>query len=128
MAAAGIGTTTVDTRGKYKTQKEAIDTIQLLAAAGANINAGDERGDTALHGAASWGWNDVVRSLETLHADLNAKDARGMTPVDAAMGRALVHSRGTPDVHEDTANLLKQLIASQLTTSTSGPKPENATP
>jgi uncharacterized protein len=122
MAAAGLGSTTVDTRGKYKTQKEAVAAIDLLAAAGADVNAADERGDTALHGAASWGWNDVVRCLASHHANLQAKDARGMTPVDAAMGRAVAHSRGTPDVYPETANLLKQLISSQLTTSTAGPK------
>jgi uncharacterized protein len=122
MAAAGIGATGVDTRGKYKTQKEAIASIELLAAAGAQINAADGRGDTALHGAASWGWNDVVRCLVSHHADLNARDARGMTPIDAALGRAIIHGRGTPEVHEDTANLLRQLmVASNVT----GPKPQN---
>ena len=112
MAAAGIGNTSVDTRGKYKTQKEAIEAIAQLVAAGADVNAADERGDTALHGAASWGWNDVVRALVDRHADLQAKDLRGMTPIDAALGRAIVHGRGTPDVHPDTAKLLQQLIAS----------------
>jgi uncharacterized protein len=122
MAAAGIGATNVDTRGKYKTQPEAVAAIELLLAAGAPINAADSRGDTALHGAASWGWNDVVRCLVSHHADLNARDARGMTPLDAALGRAIIHGRGTPDVHDDTANLLRQLmVASNVT----GPKAQN---
>jgi len=122
MAAAGIGATNVDTRGKYKTQQEAVASIELLLAAGAPINAGDSRGDTALHGAASWGWNDVVRCLVAHHADLNARDARGMTALDAALGHAIIHGRGTPDVHADTANLLRQLmIASNAT----GPSARN---
>jgi len=121
MAAAGIGATEVDTRGKYKTQAEASASIDLLVAAGADVNAPDMRGDTALLGAASWGWNDVVRDLVAHHADLNWKDARGMTAVDAALGRAIIHGRGTPAVHQDTADLLKQLMAQN-------PSPPNHAP
>ncbi|HTW38646.1 MAG TPA: ankyrin repeat domain-containing protein [Steroidobacteraceae bacterium] len=115
MAAAGLGTTPVDTRGKYKTQQEAVDVIELLVAGGANINAVDERGETALFGAASFGFNDVVRSLVAHHADINVKDNRGMTAIDAAMGRTALFRRGTPEVHPETANLLRQLmIASNI--------------
>jgi len=122
MAAAGLGSTKVDTRGKYKTQEEAVQTIDLLVAAGADVNAKDRQGDTALHGAAAWGWDDVVRCLALHHADLLAKDAHGMTPADSAMGRAVRLGRGTPDVFPETATLIKQLIASHLTTSTAGLK------
>jgi uncharacterized protein len=110
MAAAGLGTTPVDTRGKYKTEKEAIDAIGLLLAGGANVNAVDGRGETALFGAASFGLNDVVRSLVSHHADINMKDDRGMTAIDAAMGRTALFRRGTADAHPDTANLLRQLM------------------
>ena len=121
MAAAGLGASKVDTRGKYKTDKDSIETIDRLVAAGANVNAKDLRGDTALHGAASWGSDDIVRCLARHHADLTAKDERGMTPYDSAMGRAVRLGRGTPDVYPKTAALIKQLVAGQLTTSTAGP-------
>jgi uncharacterized protein len=117
MAAAGLGASKVDTRGKYITDKESVETIDLLVAAGANVNATDMHGDTALHGAAAWGRSDVVRCLALHHADLTAKDERGMTPYDSAMGRAVRLGRGTPDVYPQTAALIKQLIASRLTTS-----------
>jgi hypothetical protein len=70
-------------------------------------------GLTALHEAARWGWNDVVRFLVEHGADLEAKDNRGMTPVDSAMGKAGGNSRGGQriDLHEDTAALLRQLMA-----------------
>ena len=46
-------------------------------------------------------------------ADLNAKDSRGNTPVDSALGKAGGNSRGGQriDVHQDTAALLKKLMA-----------------
>jgi hypothetical protein len=46
-------------------------------------------------------------------ADLNARDAKGNTPVDSALGKAGGNSRGGAriDVHEDTATLLRKLMA-----------------
>jgi ankyrin repeat protein len=82
--------------------------------AGGDVNATDpQRGFTLLHGAAFWGWNDVVKYLVAKGAKLDAKDNRGFTPVDAALGKAGGNSRGGQriDVHQDTADLLKQLMA-----------------
>ena len=52
---------------------------------------------------------------ERTGADLNAKDNRGNTPIDSALGKAGGNSRGGAriDVHEDTAALLKKLSASR---------------
>lgn len=113
MAAAGIGSNDIDTRGRFKTSKEAVASVQVLLAAGANINATDALGRTALHGAAFWGWNDVVKTLVAAGANVSAKDAKGMTPVDSAMGRAGGHGRGgqSTEVHQETATLLQQLGA-----------------
>jgi ankyrin repeat protein len=117
MAAAGLGSTDADTRGIYITedvQQRSIESLKLLLAAGADINAREPaRGLTPLHEAARWGWNDVVGFLVEHGADLSAKDSRGMTPVDSAMGKAGGNSRGGQriDVHEDTAVLLKKLMA-----------------
>ena len=70
-----------------------------------------QRGWTPLHGAAFWGWNDVVKYLVEKGAKLDVKDSRGFTPIDAALGKAGGNSRGGQriDVHQDTADLLKQL-------------------
>src|SRR6202046_1364609 len=117
MAAAGLGSVDADTRGVFTTpdvQQRSLASLELLLAAGGEINASDPRGQTPLHGAAFWGWNDVVQYLVNHKANLNAKDAKGMTPVDSAMGRAGGNSRGGQriDVHPDTAALLQKLIAS----------------
>ena len=117
MAAAGLVSVDADTRGFYLTedvQQRSIESLRLLLAAGADINAKDgQRGLTPLHEAARWGWNDVVRFLVEHGANLDAKDNRGMTPVDSAMGKAGGNSRGGQriDVHEDTAALLRKLGA-----------------
>jgi uncharacterized protein len=113
MAAAGVGTSGVDTRGKYKTQAEASETIKLLVAGGANVNATDVRGLTALHGAALLGFDDVVRTLAAENAHLDAKDKRGVTPLDMALGKGGGLGRGGEGatVHQSTADLIKQLLA-----------------
>src|SRR5262249_17322625 len=117
LAAAGVGSVDADTRGWYTTedvQRRSISSIELLLKAGEDVNAVDpQRGWTLLHGAAFWGWNDAVKFLVEKGAKLDAKDNRGFTPVDAALGKAGGNSRGGQrvDVHQDTADLLKQLIA-----------------
>ncbi len=115
MAAAGLGSVDADTRGLYTTadvQQRSIASLELLLAAGGEINAaGGRRQQTAFHGAAFWGWNVVVQYLAAHGAKLDARDSQKMTAIDAAMGRAGGNSRGGQriDVHEDTAALLLKL-------------------
>jgi ankyrin repeat protein len=115
MAAAGLGSKEEDGVGRKKTEQEAIDSIELCLKAGGDINAVDSRGQTALHGAAQKGWNQIVRYLADHGAKLDVKDKKGLTPVDAAMGLegGLGFDGATGDVHESTAALLKQLIAAK---------------
>jgi ankyrin repeat protein len=110
MAAAGLGSNEIDTRGRFKTQPDQVASIDLLVKAGADINAHDSRGQTALHGAALFGYDDVIKDLVAHNADVNAKDQKGMTPLDSAMGRAGGHGRGgvSIEVHDATAALIKQ--------------------
>jgi ankyrin repeat protein len=113
MAAAGNGSTSIDTRGRYKTEPQAVDAVNLLLASGVDINQRDINGQTALYGAATWGWNDLVRTLAARNADVTVKDSHGRTAADIAMGTntgASGRTSFTP--HPDTAVLLKQLMAS----------------
>jgi ankyrin repeat protein len=128
MAAAGLGSNEIDTRGKYVTEKDAIAAIDLLVAAGADVNATDNIGRSALYGGAYWGWNDVLKSLAGHGADLGIKDAHGHSALDMAMGRSEGHGRGGSGkvVHEDSAALLQQLMANGARTADLPPvKPAN---
>jgi ankyrin repeat protein len=51
MMAANVAAREEDRTGRSKTQKDAIETITLLLAAGTDINGTDTQGRTALHGA-----------------------------------------------------------------------------
>jgi ankyrin repeat protein len=113
MAAAGVGTKEEDTTGRFKTEEDTIEAIGILLNAGLDINAANNNGQTALHGAAQWGKDKVVAFLASKGARLDAKDKRGFTPVDAALGKAGgVGFDGTAgEVHESTAALLRKLAA-----------------
>ena len=115
MAAAGLNANSIDTRGDYTTPLVAANaskTIDLLVASGADLEARDQFGRTALHGAASWGWNDAVKTLINHGADMQAQDMNGLTPFDYAMGeRSGGFGRGVGgDVHQNTADLLQELM------------------
>jgi uncharacterized protein len=111
MAAAGNGSSTIDTRGRYKSEAQAAEAVDLLLAGGAHINDRDRTGQTALFGAATWGWSDVVRALAAHHADLFVKDARGRTAADIAQGTTSSSGRSFSEPHPQTAALLRALMA-----------------
>jgi ankyrin repeat protein len=130
MAAAGYGSVECDLRGygpgnpNYVTddvEEKSIQALQLLIDAGADVNAmttgggrGRGAGQTALFGAAFWGWNKVVEYLVAHNAKIDVADANGKTARDAALGRTAGHERGgTVRVFEGTSELLEMLCREQ---------------
>jgi uncharacterized protein len=131
MAAAGVGSVECDARGygpgiphylAPDTEQKSIAALKLLLDADADIHArtlsaragARSAGRTALFGAAFWGWNDVVDYLVERGAKIDVAERAGLTPVDAAMGRAGGHGRGsTIEVFEDTAARLRELCEQQ---------------
>jgi ankyrin repeat protein len=113
MAAAGLGTKEEDTTGRHKTEAEAIEAIQVCLDAGLDINAADGRGQTALHGAALQGFDQVVTFLLAHGARTDVKDSRGFTPLDAARGLAGGFGFGgtTGNPHPTTAAILEKANA-----------------
>jgi ankyrin repeat protein len=114
MAAAGLGSKEEDSTGRFKTEEEAIEAIQLCLDAGVDINAANGQGQTALHAAALKGYDKVVQFLADHGANLSAKDRQGKTPLDVALGQgggSGGFDGSRKDVHESTAELLKKLLA-----------------
>ena len=116
MAAAGIGSTTLDIRARFRNEARCIEAGRLILAAGANVNAARDNGQTALHGAALWGWNDYVKFLAQSGAKLDSKDRAGATALDVAQGKAGGTGRAGvagAEPHPETAALLLQLMAAR---------------
>jgi ankyrin repeat protein len=116
MMAANVGTREEDMTGRNKTEREAIESIALLLAAGADINGSDTQGRTAAHGAALWGLTDVIRFLHQKGARFDAKDKRGFTPLDTALGKAggFGFDQKSPVVRMETAKAISELTGVPL--------------
>jgi uncharacterized protein len=112
-AATGIGSFQLDTRGHNRTEPPCLEVAKLLVAAHAQLSLVDNTGRTPLFGAASWGYNSMIRYLVAAGARVDAKDNQGFTPADAALGKGAgpVRFGITPEVHTDSAALLQQLQA-----------------
>jgi ankyrin repeat protein len=61
--------------------------LAFLLSKGANINAQDEDGETALHRAAHYGYSETVKVLLKNKANTKLKDKWGNTPYDTAVKR-----------------------------------------
>jgi len=111
MLAAGLGRGTGAFTKDYATEAELLESVKVLIAAGADVNAVDDSGETPLHFGAQAS-DDIVKYLAERGAKLNVKDKKGRTPVEMALGVGLHgHAGGPPTVRDGTANLLRQLIA-----------------
>jgi ankyrin repeat protein len=112
MAAAGVGTREEDSTGRFKTQSATIEAIRLCLIAGVDLNAAESNGRTAVHGAATQGFDQVIQFLVDQGANLDVKDKQGRTPLDAAMGLAggLGFDGSSGIAHESTAALIRSLM------------------
>jgi ankyrin repeat protein len=111
MAAAGMGHGFNPTRGRYKTDDQAAEGVKLLQAAGASITGADRTGLTALHAAATHGWDNTVKLLVADGAPLQQPDRLGLRPIDYAAGRqprAFLEPEHVPN--DSTVALLTQYI------------------
>jgi ankyrin len=84
MAAAGVNWAVAQTYTESKAAE--LQAVALCLELGADANATNSMGLTALIGAANRGSNDIIRFLVEHGARLNVKDREGRTPIRWAEG------------------------------------------
>ncbi len=87
IAAAGLGTAAADEEAG--TESECVAAVEYLIGLGLDVNAVDENGETAMHGAAYKNLPKMVRLLAAKGAKIdvwNRKDKWGWTPLLIAQG------------------------------------------
>ena len=121
LAAAGVGT--AEPLEEAGEENEALEAVNLLLDRGANINAVDNNGDTAMHGAAYNIYPQVVALLGQRGADpkvWNKPNKFGRTPLYIAEG----HNGRLPRPDAPTIEAVTKLMrASGL--STEGDRPND---
>ena len=138
MAAAGMGITPpvqdekrgTDRRGlaildggKVEPDSQVLEAVSAALALGSDINAANHAGDTAVHIAAAQGYGEVVKLLASQGADLNVRNAKGLTPLAAVATRAgrTEHGRSAPIARRIGVAMIdlrrRQLIAGLLASS-----------
>ena len=109
MVAAGVGIFNLGESAG--TNDEAFEAVQLAYELGdREVNRADNKGYTALHGAALRGANPIAQFLVDRGADLLPETTEGWTPLRIADG---VHYTGTVKRADHTAELLRQVMKAQ---------------
>jgi ankyrin repeat protein len=111
MVAAGLGYGGLrgEASASWCPRRGRVEAVKLLLDHGMDVDAFNNVGNTALHGAVGRG-DAVVKYLAERGATLTWKNKAGLTPLDLASGAG--GRGGRPGVvRESTVALLKQLIA-----------------
>jgi ankyrin repeat protein len=104
MFAAGVGYRDKNTRG---TESAALEALKVALDRGLDLNQTNNRGETALHGAALRGADSIVQFLADHGAKLDAKTKPGFTPLDIALGKNSLGALPVP--HDSTVELIRKL-------------------
>lgn len=119
MFAAGLGRGVGTFAKDYATDAQMLETVKVLVAHGADVNAISAAGQTPIHFAAQavdtnlpQPTDDLVKFLFAHGAKLDVADKQGRTPIDMALGKGLRGRAGGPVTpREGTAKLLRELAA-----------------
>lgn len=88
--------------------ENADEMVQILVAAGANVNLQDEAGRTALIHAVTWPYHGValqaIQALIEAGSDLNTRDDEGNTALTYAQNRHYLHIDYSKVVEQLKAN------------------------
>ena len=88
MVAAGVDMWNPGEDGGSTTdaEPEALEAVKMLVELGNDVNAANDRGETALHGAAYRGANTIVQYLVDKGAKIDARSKQGWAPWTIANG------------------------------------------
>ena len=98
IVAAGLGTRSPGEDAGSET--EVLEAVRLALELGNDINAVDNNGETAMHGAAYKNLPKVVEFLASQHANItvwNRKNKFGWTPLTIAQGHRFGNFKPSPD-------------------------------
>jgi ankyrin repeat protein len=104
LFAAGVG---YRDKSTYGDEAAALAAVKLALKLGLDLNRTNNKGETALHGAAFRGADTIVSFLAEQGASPNAKNKQGMTILDYAMGKAVLFQLPVP--HDSTVELVRKL-------------------
>lgn len=106
MLAAGLGRVPAESR---VSDAQTMAAVEMILELGGDVRAANVEASTALHGAAHLRLDPLIRLLVERGADVNAVNARGLTPLMVAEGSG--HSDNPGLVGGTTATLLRALGA-----------------
>jgi ankyrin repeat protein/mono/diheme cytochrome c family protein len=128
MLASGLGwNANPDVPAGRGAEAELLETVKIFltgAAATAGVDAVNENGDTALHGAAASGADAIVQLLVENGAALNVVNKRGRTPLDVALEK----TRTGETLHPATGALIRKLGGTPAPATAGRPAPATAKP
>jgi ankyrin repeat protein len=90
--------------GIVEPESQVLSAVSAALTLGSDIDAVNRSGETALHIAAAQGEIEVVRLLAGQGANLNVRNAKGLTPLGALLEK---------NAHKKTIELLRSLGASE---------------
>jgi len=123
LAAAGVGT--LAPTEEAGTEPEAIDAVHLTLEQGNDVNAVDDNGETAMHGAAYKSLPKVVQMLADRGAKAevwNRKNKKGWTPLEIAQG----YRPGNFKPSRETMAAIEKVMRDQGVPVPVSPMPEGA--
>jgi uncharacterized protein len=93
--------------GSVEPESRVLEAIHTALTLGSDIDATNPSGETALHIASAQGYDTVVATLVERGANLNARNARGQTPLGALVARKT--PSGAASRTSSTIELLRKL-------------------